>query len=244
METGKTGKYFKYAIGEIILVVIGILIALQINNWNENRKNKNLESDYYCQLLNDLRLDEVQLETLSQQAKNSIKIGKQLIKDLHSLKKEKNELLADYLEVVRSNAYVPTNVTYTDLKSSGSLNLLKNKTVKKMIIKYNTDVEVINKIMQGNQNLRMEKMNTQYEYILDFGYQEPSISGGLNLSGDVLELLPKNNWHLNPNNSYFKGFQEVVFTSMTIANRELQLIKNIQGKMKTLHTTLNEVCND
>ncbi len=35
----KTGKYFKYAIGEIILVVIGILIALQINNWNEKRKD-------------------------------------------------------------------------------------------------------------------------------------------------------------------------------------------------------------
>jgi hypothetical protein len=38
MEKNKTTKYFKYAIGEIILVVIGILIALQINNWNENRK--------------------------------------------------------------------------------------------------------------------------------------------------------------------------------------------------------------
>ena len=37
METGKTGKYFKYAIGEIVLVVIGILIALSINNWNEDR---------------------------------------------------------------------------------------------------------------------------------------------------------------------------------------------------------------
>jgi uncharacterized membrane protein YidH (DUF202 family) len=35
---GKTTKYFKYAIGEIILVVIGILIALQINNWNENKQ--------------------------------------------------------------------------------------------------------------------------------------------------------------------------------------------------------------
>ena len=34
---GKTSKYFKYAIGEIVLVVIGILIALQVNNWNENR---------------------------------------------------------------------------------------------------------------------------------------------------------------------------------------------------------------
>ncbi|MEM5566899.1 DUF6090 family protein [Psychroserpens sp. AS72] len=40
IETGKTTKYFKYAIGEIILVVIGILIALQINNWNENRKSE------------------------------------------------------------------------------------------------------------------------------------------------------------------------------------------------------------
>ena len=39
MNQNKTSKYFKYAIGEIILVVIGILIALQINNWNENRKD-------------------------------------------------------------------------------------------------------------------------------------------------------------------------------------------------------------
>ena len=45
METGKTGKYFKYAIGEIILVVIGILIALQINNWNETRKERAQEQE-------------------------------------------------------------------------------------------------------------------------------------------------------------------------------------------------------
>ena len=41
MEKNKTGKYFKYAIGEIVLVVIGILIALQINNWNELKKQRN-----------------------------------------------------------------------------------------------------------------------------------------------------------------------------------------------------------
>ena len=53
----KTGKYLKYAIGEIILVVIGILIALQINNWNENKKLEAKTQDYYKQLLEDLKKD-------------------------------------------------------------------------------------------------------------------------------------------------------------------------------------------
>jgi hypothetical protein len=53
----KTGKYLKYAIGEIILVVIGILIALQINNWNENNKLETKKQDYYQQLLEDLKKD-------------------------------------------------------------------------------------------------------------------------------------------------------------------------------------------
>src|SRR6056300_1755617 len=50
-------KYLLYAIGEIILVVIGILIALQINNWNENRKEKAQVQTYYNQLLEELELD-------------------------------------------------------------------------------------------------------------------------------------------------------------------------------------------
>jgi hypothetical protein len=50
----KTGKYFKYAFGEIILVVIGILIALQINNWNENKKRTALEVKHLKELKSDI----------------------------------------------------------------------------------------------------------------------------------------------------------------------------------------------
>jgi len=54
MGTNKTGKYFKYAIGEIALVVIGILIALSINNWNEQNKSNLKEVKILSELLNDL----------------------------------------------------------------------------------------------------------------------------------------------------------------------------------------------
>jgi hypothetical protein len=57
MEKNKTGKYFKYAIGEIILVVIGILIALSINNWNENRKLNDTIKGVYLIVKSDLLSD-------------------------------------------------------------------------------------------------------------------------------------------------------------------------------------------
>ncbi|MER3318954.1 MAG: DUF6090 family protein [Allomuricauda sp.] len=58
LSEGKTGKYLKYAFGEIVLVVLGILIALQINNWNTERKNEEVKKSYYIQVLQDLEKDE------------------------------------------------------------------------------------------------------------------------------------------------------------------------------------------
>lgn len=57
LEDGKSKKYLKYAIGEILLVVIGILIALQINNWNEYRKEKNIEKEYLIGIKEDIEAD-------------------------------------------------------------------------------------------------------------------------------------------------------------------------------------------
>jgi len=64
----QTGKYFKYAIGEIILVVIGILIALSINNWNENRKSKLAEKNLYVNIIKDLDKEHA---VLKEQLQNS-----------------------------------------------------------------------------------------------------------------------------------------------------------------------------
>ena len=57
MEKNKTGKYLKYAIGEVVLVVIGILIALQVNNWNENKKlsvyEEKMLNEVYQEMIED-----------------------------------------------------------------------------------------------------------------------------------------------------------------------------------------------
>jgi hypothetical protein len=70
LSEGKTVKYFKYAIGEILLVVIGILIALQINNWNENKKLETKTQDYFVQLLDDLNNDIVSTENTIKEFSN------------------------------------------------------------------------------------------------------------------------------------------------------------------------------
>src|SRR5210317_1096357 len=62
----KTGKYLFYAIGEIILVVIGILIALSINNWNERAKNETILKVYLQNYVEDLRDDKKSMDNLSE----------------------------------------------------------------------------------------------------------------------------------------------------------------------------------
>lgn len=84
MGTGKTGKYLKYAIGEIALVMIGILLALQVNTWNESKKattnfNKSLES-----VFNDLKVDLVRVQNVIAYYKEIDTIVDKIINGKHS----------------------------------------------------------------------------------------------------------------------------------------------------------------
>jgi len=77
LSEGNTGKYFKYAIGEIVLVVIGILIALQINNWNESRKDREQEKEFLIGLKETLNRDlerNLRSQEVNQRALKSMQI--------------------------------------------------------------------------------------------------------------------------------------------------------------------------
>ena len=98
IEQSKVRSYFFYAIGEIILVVIGILIAVQINNWNEDRKSQIKQIEIAKQLLNDAKEDSVFFESriMFQQRRdtlffNLLSLSKGLFVDSISILKVKTD---------------------------------------------------------------------------------------------------------------------------------------------------------
>ena len=77
----ETGKYLRYAIGETILVVLGILIALQINNWNENRKEKIIEQTLLNQLLKDFESNDIIIKNGLSEYERNLKFQNAIIKN-------------------------------------------------------------------------------------------------------------------------------------------------------------------
>ncbi len=98
VEKNKTGKYLKYAIGEIILVMIGILLALQVNNWNENRKLDSKINSVFKIIKSDLVSDIETIDKVLNIASDQNSIAKKLL--------NKNITYDDYLNCKKCYSYL------------------------------------------------------------------------------------------------------------------------------------------
>jgi len=122
MEKDKTGKYLKYAIGEIVLVVIGIMIALSINNWNETNKNEREQIIFLNNLKNDLTNDLIQLDEILKFQKEKLSTVNELKDQLLSIKDfEKIEQLFAKISSSGNDTYFPNTGSYTTSVSSGKI---------------------------------------------------------------------------------------------------------------------------
>jgi len=131
----KTGKYFKYAIGEIVLVVIGILIALSINNWNEAQKMNKWEHRFLIDLKSELKSNLIQLEevdTGQRRVGNACIELKALIKT--ATIKDKSKIDSIYSLTNFQTTFFPTTGVYDSGLSAGKIENLNNSKLKYSIM--------------------------------------------------------------------------------------------------------------
>ncbi|SFR53600.1 hypothetical protein SAMN04490243_2724 [Robiginitalea myxolifaciens] len=137
-------KYFGYALGELILVIAGILIALQIYDWNDRKKELQSAIRYHERLIEDLDLVIIVLEDnqiLSDSVYKSLVLTIEAL-DSRELTPEKNAALKYAL----SSYYKYNQLTirlhaYDELKSTGGLNLIRNEKVRKQLSYYTSFLE-------------------------------------------------------------------------------------------------------
>ena len=159
LSEGKTGKYLKYAIGEIILVVIGILIALQINNWNEQRKTNNKEQNLLTALRQEFNHNQKELQTVIEINRNNIQGAGDFASILSPKETNLSELeIAKYWDKAlrREAIFRPSLGVLNEAINSGNLSIIKNTELRNILSSYDAELQQLRKQEETVFDFRME----------------------------------------------------------------------------------------
>jgi hypothetical protein len=217
INTGATRKYLLYAIGEIILVVIGILIALQINNWNEDSKLAIQETIIIENLLGNLKQAKIQSDHYIEQEN-------QLIKSLISAlginpdQTQNDEISWSNTEFYKLmwdfESVVPVINTYSDIKNTGELSIIKNKNIRESF----TDLELK---IEGLNSQVADRLTVQQLRVDEIGVNEINF----------IPLLQKHKTNISISDEITNDYKSILSSPKT---RNLLAIK-----LDLTYTTLN-----
>lgn len=152
LNKNKTGQYLKYAIGEIILVVIGILVALQINSWHEENINSGKEKEYLAGFKNDLEKQIASFETSNQYFDRITDVGEGILIEFSTTASllDIDSINTKLASLMYSRQFPEVNTTFNELNSTSQFTVIRNKTLRSNIIKYYQNSESRKKWVDGN----------------------------------------------------------------------------------------------
>jgi uncharacterized protein YlxW (UPF0749 family) len=134
LSRNRFSKYLLYAIGEIVLVVIGILIALQINNWNENRKSAKQEKLYLNRLLSENREDINTFKSNISDLEKGVETIENLSRALNSNETDDKKLIVAANDFFGYGSIFPvfssSTSTFDDLSNTGNLKDIRNSKLR------------------------------------------------------------------------------------------------------------------
>jgi hypothetical protein len=236
METGKTGKYFKYAIGENILVVIGILIAIQLNEWRQHSSNNKQKQTVLKALQLEFEANLKQVDTVLDYIGKSQIIYPVVTKMIKSPE-------SNYSEEEVSNAIVnlsytwsfnPSNGALRSAISSSQIHLLKNNRLIELLFSWEDVVKDSEEEAARLRNYQYDSfsMLTRYIRISDVWRQDFPELATANKPSDYKVLLKDVFFEDYSSFSYLYGAEYLT---------ELNTIKN---QNKEILALINEELND
>jgi hypothetical protein len=219
-------KYSRYVIGEILLVMIGILLALQVNNWNEDRITKKIEKEQLINLVEDLKLDSLHFDGTLIRINNI----SALYKEIHAIGiKGSSETLSENPDMIRwgFGLYPPSKKNATIL-----INELKNKTLRNQIIKYLDSSEFTARITHEFHSIVKSKFRPFLGQQRMYNVSEMLDSqSNMISSDDLIELSKNEDFQQLFFEAYIKLSGSKRWLPILIDNNNL-LIENIKSELK------------
>ena len=164
----KSGRYLKYALGEIFLVMIGILLALAINNLNEDRKNHLREEQILTNLLSEVESNVQALDaTMSKNLENKLSAEKL---SAHTSPKSQGLSESEFAKLFGAAfkheiSYTPSTGVLNELVNTGDLSLISSQLLRTKLSSWEAELETLN-----HQEQQLEKSRQRiYELMLSAG---------------------------------------------------------------------------
>jgi len=225
LTEGKTGKYFKYAIGEILLVVIGILIAVQVNDLNNDQKDKKMEQRYISDLMQDLKADSIAIAQFIKNSDEQVRTKNNIVSYYNGQSYPKDSLVY-YFEQQWKPIYnfTPILTTLEEMKSTGRISVISNLDLRRLILdtynKYEVHIknnEGIYKMLQDEfWKVILSKLPNLYPDV----QREPS--NELDIESALKNFEIKNRLMVN----YVMGMNKAIKNLQNINNQLLEELRN------------------
>ena len=216
-------KYSRYAIGEIVLVVIGILIALQINNWNEERKQRKSEIQFLNRLKSDLLNDKKYLKIRRSDSEEVDELHFMFISRLYEEQNNMSDVI-DLFQLIRLNSELlnSQNSTYNEMIFSGKLDILTNENLKNDLVNYYHENEEVAKHVAEFNEFSVECM-------LQMINEVPNMERVANWN-DLSDFYASKNFDFNSDWSFLNDVNSTKF-------QKLELVINVY---RNKHRTFSE----
>jgi len=218
-------KYLGYALGEIVLVVIGILIALGINNWSEDRKERELETEILVQISENLKKDKEALSGIIANANRAVYSSEKIL-ELHRTSQSSDSLKYWLGNIVQFDRFLPLTNAYEVLKSKG-LDLVSNKELRFKLGTYYDDQAQI--ITNANEDLKLSFTDDWLPImrggVVDFEFKKYLIledERAFIASDNVRNIMVLNRSNYTGSIEYMNSGVELIDSILDIINAEVQ----------------------